>query len=296
MPNHKYYNPIQFHRRADPASKKFFNRCPWKDWWEEFLTDRRDDGRMHYLTSHEFAQEKAKSLRELRLIYKAIGPKPVNLKAFVGQPHNKGSKIAVLEVPYLGDWQQIRAQAYFYDDKSLESMKQVVAERLDSLEAGRGSATLVLDMLAKYMRYDASIDDAFGNEPVVAGINPLKQKARAEFFFSLKEKTLKGSMELIHAYLACHGINSDGVNDLARLIIAVGKNSANAALAGVVTGAGITSADDSRAGHLLTQAIIQKDRIFKLGLPTAVLDMKPEEALNFDGRETEIKLTKDDKH
>src|ERR1035437_4982986 len=287
MPAHKYYNPLKFCRRAEIAGMKFFNRCPWKQWWEEFLTDRRDDGRMQYLTSYEFAQEKAKDRRELRLIYKAIGPKPIELKAFAEE--NKARKVLVkLETPYLGDWQQIRAQAYFYDDKSLESMKHVIAERLDSLEAGRGSATLVLDMLAKYMRYDASIDDAFGNEPVVAGINPLKQKARAEFFFSLKEKTLKGSMELIHAYLACHGINSDGVNDLARLILAVGKNSANAALAGVVTGAGITSADDSRAGHLLTQAIIQKDRIFKLGLPTAIVDMKPEQVeLNLDEKHNE---------
>jgi hypothetical protein len=271
------YKPVKLHRQAQAHALKFFNSCPWKAWWQEFAADRREDGRLLYLTSWEFAQAKAKDTRQLRLIYKAIGPKPVELKAFAED--GRFAKTPKLEMPYLGDWQQIRAQAYFYDDKSLESMKQSIATRLDSLEAGRSSATLLLDMIAEWHTYSRSVDTAFGNEPLIAGINPMKQQQRANFFFKLKREIMDAEIKMLQQYLACHGISNDGVNDLCRLIMAAGNSSAKAALAGVLTAAGLPDAPDiSRATHLLSGAIVEKNRIFKLGMPK-VVDVKLAEEL-----------------
>lgn len=244
-------------------AKKFFVRCPWQEWWREFMADRRDDGRLKYLTSFEFAQAKAKDARELRLLYKAIGPKPVTLDAY----KNKSRDAVFAEITYLGDWQQIRAKAYFYDNESLEKMKHVIAERMDTIEAGRGAATLVLDLLAKWIRYDDSIDEAFASTPMVAGLNPMVQQKRADLFFRMKNQTLDGTARLIEKYLACHGINTDGVTDLAHLIVAAGKSASAAALTGVAAGAAI---EESAAARMLSRAIIEKDKIFKLGMPTAI--------------------------
>jgi len=40
-------------------------------------------------------------------------------------------------------------------------------------------------------------------------------------FFGMKRTTLNAIMELVEIYLHCHGISSDGINDLGQLVLAV---------------------------------------------------------------------------
>lgn len=49
--------------------------------------------------------------------------------------------------------------------------------KLDSLEAGRGAATIVLNMLAKWVKYDDKIDEVFDSTPVVECLSA-RQEAR----------------------------------------------------------------------------------------------------------------------
>ncbi len=195
----------------------FFRDCPWDEWWKEFITSRRKDGRMTYVSSYQFAKAKAKSVLHLSLIYRAIGPKPHTL----GGLHQRTRGPVPQKIPYLGDWQQLRAKAYFYDNESVDKMRHLAAERLDALEAGRGMATIVLDLIAKWVKYDDKIDEAFDSTPVVEGLSARQQGRRAALFFKLKRQTMKGILELIDKYLACHGISTNSLNDLGQLVMAV---------------------------------------------------------------------------
>jgi hypothetical protein len=190
----------------------FFNKCPWDQWWHEFITARQKNGRMVYLTAYRFAKAKAKTEVELELIYRSIGPKPITLSdlgnhSLDAEPGHK--------VPYLGDWQQIRAKAYFYDHESLDKLKQVTAERLNGLEAGQGAATIIMELIAEWMKADRLIDEVFG-PPLLEGLTDAQNEKRSDRYFKMKDRTRSGICGLIERYLLCHGIATDGMNDLGR--------------------------------------------------------------------------------
>ena len=246
-------------------SLEYFKNCPWDLWWQEFLTSRQKSGRMTYLTAFQFARAKAKSSEELNVIYKAIGPKPVLLDK-AGEKKIPAGKV----IPYLGDWQQIRLRSYFYDNESVDRMKKIVEEKLDGLEAGRGAATIVLDLIAKWAKYDEKIDEVYDSAPVVEGLNKTQQEKRARLFFYLKKETMGGLLKLIDKYLACHGISTDGMNDLGQLVMAVSNSAAKNALTGAATGAVL--GQRSQALEMLAGTILQKAEIFHMPLPAAVTD------------------------
>jgi hypothetical protein len=177
---------------------------------------------MVYPTSWSFARAKTKTEERRKIIYQAIGPKPIQLS---------GSQKKSVHVPYLGDWQQLRAKAYFYDKESIETMRVIVAERLDALEAGRGAATILLDLIAKWMKYDDAIDAAFNyspvDEPVDEEGSDLQAIAvRAGIFLKLKTQTVQVLMQLIEKYLQCHGLSSDGISEFGQLVLAVSRQAA----------------------------------------------------------------------
>jgi len=240
---------------------RFYKSAPWDKWWTEFHTLREKTGRMTYLTAWSFAKAKGKNVQEVNWIYRAIGPKPVAL------PHQKKKRNPL---PYLGDWQQLRSKAYFYDKESVDKMRVVVAEKLDGMEAGRGSATVVLDLIAKWMRYDDSIDEAFGSSPVQEGLSNVMQEKRADLFFKLKRKTLNAVLELVEKYLQCHGISSDGISDLGQLALAVANSATKSTINGMVAGAAL--GQDSPALAALNRAMFQKAQIFDLPLPASLVE------------------------
>lgn len=259
-----FLRPGKIHFKGTNA-EKYFRSVDWHVLWEEFLTSRQKDGRLTYLTAYAFARKKAHNDWQLRILYRAIGPKPVDFRQMMRQDKYRGN-----QVPWLGDWQQLRAKAYFYDNASVDKMKEVITERLDGLEAGRGAATLVLDLIEKWTSYDVRIDEVFESSPVVAGLGVDAQQRRARFFYGLKERNLKALLGLIDKYLACHGIATDGLNDLGQLVMAVSQSSAKSALAAAATGAALAGSQPSPALEMLNKAIIEKSRIFNMPLPVAV--------------------------
>src|ERR1017187_6172007 len=137
-----------FRSMKDNKAIDFFKSCPWDKWWTEFLTARNKNGQMTHLTAFGFAKVKGKNAFERDIIYRAIGAKATALVSGERKESVRGH-----EVPYLGDWQLLRAKAYFSDNETVESMKQAVAAKLDSLEAGKGAATIILTHLAKWLKY-----------------------------------------------------------------------------------------------------------------------------------------------
>lgn len=248
----------------------YFKQCPWDEWWTEFMTARDKTGSMVYATSWQFAKAKSeKNPTHLSVLYRAIGPKPIDLD--MKSTHQQGNRRALRDkIPYLGDWQQLRAKAYFYDNESVDSMRVVIAERLNGLEAGRGAATVILDYIAEYVRYNHDVDEAFG-KLVVPGIPILKQMKRAEAFLKLKDKLRAAMLELMDKYLACHGISHNGLNDLGQLVMSVSASATNSALAGTVAGTAMAG-EFSPAARLLCGAIADKMRIFNMPPPTAVAE------------------------
>jgi len=252
------------HNTKAGRAMKFFKSISWDKWWMEFSTAREPNGRLKYLSAWTFAKSKGKDNYHQDLIYQCIGPKPVTIQ--VGKNIIKPKKN---RMPYLGDWQIERAKAYFYDNKSVESMKKVVTERLDGLEAGRGAATVILDLIAKWTKYDDRLDEVFNYSPVFEGLKDGQNERMADRFFKLKNKTRYAIQNLVEQYLKCHGIESDGVNDLGQLVLAASQSAARAALAGTATGAAIQQ--QSPALNMLAQAIMDKSQTFKLPLPSAIM-------------------------
>lgn len=253
---------------------RFYKECPWDKWWNEFNTARDKNGAMTYTTAWAFAKAKGETEIQRTWIYRCIGPKPIQRLDI--PPRRRKNQ---LSLPHLGDWQIQRAKAYFYDNESVEAMKKVVTERLDGLEAGRGSATVILDLIAKWMKYDNKLDEAFNFSPVNPAVPDSLKEKQADRFFKLKNKTRHAIQELVTQYLQCHGINTDGLNDLGQLVMSVSQAAAKTALAGVATGAAAQLAGNenvSPAAIMLAKAIEDKSKIFSMKLPSVLVNGKEE--------------------
>lgn len=249
------------------AALKFFQTLPWNRWWQEFMISRGKNGRMTYLTAYSFAKAKAKTSAELGLIYQAIGPRPIHFAQHASKAMDKEKGKAV---PWLGDWMQIRARTYFYDKDSVDKMRQVVAERLDGLEAARGSALVILELIAKWMKYDDKIDEVFDGTPVVEGLSPAQQKKRSDLFLGMKAKTAAQIRLLQDQYLACHGIPLGAVPD-AMALQATMQYLRGAAL--TASDGKLNPADASHAFKLLGNAMISKLNTFNMPPPSALTDV-----------------------
>lgn len=258
-----FLRPHKIHFQGTKA-EAYFKTLDWQELWQEFITSREKSGRLTYLTAYSFARKKAHNDWQLRILYRAIGPKPTDFRQMMRQEKYRGN-----QVPWLGDWQQLRAKAYFYDNASVDGMRKSIAESLNGLEAGKGAATLVLELIDKWVSYDSRIDEVFESTPVVPGLGVEAQQRRAKFFYGLKERNLRALLGLIDKYLACHGIATDGLNNLGQLVMAVSQSAAKNTLAAAATGAALAG-QPSPALEMLNRAIIERSRIFNMPLPVAV--------------------------
>lgn len=241
----------------------YFKSCPWDKWWNEFCTAREKGGSWTYTTALSFAKDKSNRTDFCtQIIYHCIGPKPLDDSQFKTHFKKRFDKI-----PYLGDWFQLRSRAFFYDNESVDKMRVVVAAKLDGMEAGRGAATVVLDLIAKWMKYDERVDEAFDYSPVQNGVSKTANETRSKIFFRMHRETLDAIMELTSKYLECHGITAGGLNDLGSLIMAVSTGSANAALRGQQQGI----KELSPALQMLMQAMVDKSKTFNIPLPPALV-------------------------
>ena len=251
----------------DTKVRDFFKSCPWHEWWAEFLTARNKNGQMTHLSAYSFARLKGKNGFERDIIYRAIGAKVTDLVSGERKETTSGR-----EVPYLGDWQLLRARAYFSDNETIEKLKLEASQKLDSLQAGKGAAAIVLNMLAKWQKYDDQIDELFQNQAVQPGVSLAKNARRTQIFFAMKKQTMGGITGLIDKLLQCYGITPNGLNDLGALYTAASNSAARDVLMGTAAGAMLVGGENSPAARMLCGAIADKMRIFNMPPPTAVAE------------------------
>jgi hypothetical protein len=55
-------NRESFKGKGRKKALDFFRDCPWDEWWMEFITSRRKDGRLTYVSAYQFAKAKAKTV------------------------------------------------------------------------------------------------------------------------------------------------------------------------------------------------------------------------------------------
>jgi hypothetical protein len=192
------------------------------------------------------------------VIFRAIGPKQADFERSTPVP------LIAQKVPYLGNWQEIRNMAYFSGRGCADTLRQACQERLDGLAAGRAAATVIIDLIDRWLKYDDSIDEVYDGRPVVEGLSPAQQEKRANLFFRWKKETKNAVLELVDKYLACHGISTNCVNDLGALVMATTTTSAKLLTAG--------GDPDSPALAMLSRAIFDKSKIFNMAPPAAVSD------------------------
>lgn len=124
------------------------------------------------------------------------------------------------------------------------------------------------------MKYDEKIDAEFSASPVEHGLSLKAQERRSKVFFGMKRTTLNAIMELVETYLQCHGISTDGINDLGQVVLAVSQRAAKTTLAGSTTGAALNSAVQPVSPGLeaLARAIMEKSRIFNMPIQAALVE------------------------
>jgi hypothetical protein len=106
------------------------------------------------------------------------------------------------------------------------------------------------------------------------GLSLKAQELRSKVFFGMKRTNLDAIMELVEMYLQCHGISTDGLNDLGQVLLAVSQRAAKTALAGAAAGEALNAAGQpvSPALEALARAIMEKSRIFNMPMPAAIVE------------------------
>lgn len=258
-------------------AQEFFSRIPWDEWWQEFATALDVKGQLRFRTSWQFAKEKGRTPSERELVYCSIGPKKAEQVWLDSGGSKRLKKAKKRNIPWLGNWQNRRDKLLYYDRESVRKMHTVIKERLDALEAGRGAATVVLDMLAKLTKWSDDVDRYFGHTLLVPSEGKDKQKLtqavkeRTNYYLRLQAMLFNHTHAALQQYLRCHGIADSDLSVLAQMA-AVG---AKAALAGAAAGQRL--AETNPTVHMLATSIAQKAQLLGIEPPTKVIDVDAEE-------------------
>ena len=133
----------------------FYKSRNWAVLWDEFLTANRNNGHQKYKTAWQFCREKTKGQKERELMFEMIGPRPIL------EPSQR------LRAPWLGDWQKLRANTFsnLSDPALLLSVKRVIKERANQLDALRALAPLSVRWMQRAERLAAKVVEAFAGDP-----------------------------------------------------------------------------------------------------------------------------------
>ena len=254
-----------WHRNAEV--RLWYEKQPWDELWHEFIGGRKEDGELRWQTAWQFCSAKWKipKYRNQRdWMFRCIGPKPIDLGEFKLKIKTGGMQS--YELPYLGDWQAMRASAYFNDNTAVTKLRTVMKERLDGLEASRASAHFVLDLIAKWAKYDDEIDRMYSASMPDKNASIGVKDRFYDRFFKQKNRTRSALQGLTTQFMLCHGIGPDHLSDFGNLVLAISKGSAQSFLAGQAVGA---APQLPPALMRIAEAIQEKSKTFNMPLPDA---------------------------
>jgi hypothetical protein len=156
--------------RSRRSVQRFYKSVPWGEWWSDFVTATEENGRPRYPTAWSLARAKAKSEWERKLIYEIVGPEP---KLALGQKRR---------APWLGDWEQRRANSVFdqADSATGRRMRRALEERAASMDrVRRAAALLAIQQVGRWQRAAEQIDSAFAGRPYLPNEAPHSPRNRA---------------------------------------------------------------------------------------------------------------------
>ncbi len=121
--------------KYDKKANRWFQSVDWGQLFLEFLTTFEPNGEFRYKTAWSFCRAKSKSTQIQRWMYSAVGPRPVGWGD--GQPQPG------LQVPWIADWDRLRARAAWADDESRAVISAAVKEELNAVKSARAAASFV---------------------------------------------------------------------------------------------------------------------------------------------------------
>lgn len=235
--------------------ERFYRRVPWDKWWDEFIAARESSGALIYATVWAFARAKGKNAFEQQVIYWCVGP----------QPRQKDGSKGKYPVKWLGDWQTLRNEMFYYSESKAEALKKMLEKNGTALEAAHGVAHVALDWIAKTDRWQQQVTEHFRDVILVPGAKEKSNRSRANLFFDLQERLMAMQMQSVNLFLKCHGVGEDDISVLAQMA-AVG---ARAALTGVAVANGSDPALPPSSPVLasIMNTFLQKSKIYNLAMP-----------------------------
>lgn len=171
-----------------------------REWWEEFNTEQNKAGGLRYRTTYQFAKEKGKTPVEVEYIEEMIGRKP----------QLKDGRL-MLRVPWLGDWQQRRANGWSLPEqpKKIKALAQAIKDKVVNWDAVRSAAPYLVYELARYTRMSQQVEAAFAGEMFDQQKSPddVTNRSRSNFYFELQEKITNLKIRLLDQWMLVHGVN-----------------------------------------------------------------------------------------
>lgn len=264
--------PVEEFANYDRQGKpyQFYKSIRWDRWWDEFTSKLTKKGRLQFKSAWDFCQQKGKDATQRELLWQMIGPQPL------ADPKKK------LKVPWLGDWEKRRSSGFwsFTESGKMESVRRVIKERQELLDASKAMAPHVAQMLERWLRLSEKVDMAFGGEPFLEDLAPHTGLAKKRFraYLRMHSDVQKQVVEIMRQWLLVHGLNPEQPQHWVAM----------AALAGGVIGGALGSGNGNASPGLppgITATDLQLAQMFRTkhelyGLEIPGIEVEKEEVVS----------------
>jgi hypothetical protein len=203
--------------RGSEATELFYS-IRWDEAWQQFL-QRKSDGKFKYKTARDLAHALAVGVdaktrrRRARYLYSAIGPASAADKK--------------KQVPYLGDWEMLRAQTFLGEVKDdqvlfgtpqMKVIKEATRKMKDLTEIAQAHAAMLMPFLGRYDAWCRQIDRAYNYSILNEKGEYDERRARpyVEFINNMRDALIS----TIEASLRCYGIGKDDASVLMQIFVA----------------------------------------------------------------------------
>lgn len=198
----KQFNVIN-RSKVNPGWKFYQRVLPLlPDWWEEFNTSLSDKGGSKYKTIRGFAKAKGKNDQEKDLIIEMLGPKP--------NPEDDGRKHP--RIPWLGDWDQRRANSWCVpnNSKRMAALQKAIKDKAVAWDTIRSVSPYLVQELARWTRMAEKVDAAFGGEPFDPNLSPTDPDniERYRLHKDMQQDILKQKIRIINEWMLVNGVNA----------------------------------------------------------------------------------------
>ena len=166
-------------QNTDACCQAFFHGVNWADWYEEFHTSIRANGRYRYKGICSFAKVKAANPFQRKFMIWYLGPKTEETSPF---PWCKAGP---------QDWFARRKTGGWFTEASVRELGKEVSRRMTALDALRAAGNgITLNSLVRAEQLAQEVDRSFKGRMFLDNLSMSQNLARAEAYVSLHAKIL----------------------------------------------------------------------------------------------------------